>query len=172
LIRWRLPTGGRLVFLPGSTTKPLPEMLHYCLHNTMIESSETDLWQRIVRPDEGQASCFQLKSRIILSAGKSIEISTPGFLICHQGELRAWHNRCPHAGSPLDWLPGQFFSKSGEQLVCHTHGAHFDPLSGDCLSGPCPRGLYPLAIREADGAIYVPVTEQGIGSISPAEPGY
>jgi len=113
-------------------------------------------WQLVERPDEGKATCFELQSHIKLSNGDMIEIQQHGFLICYHGELRAWRNHCPHAGSPLDWQPGQFFSENGEQLLCHTHGALFDPLSGACLSGPCNRGLYPLELRESDEGVYLP----------------
>ncbi|WP_238701132.1 Rieske (2Fe-2S) protein [Mariprofundus erugo] len=111
-----------------------------------------------MRPGEGQATLFTLKSSVQLSDGRLIELDAQGFLVCFQGQLKAWRNECPHAGSPLDWIPGRFFSESGEQLVCHTHHALFDPLSGDCLSGPCPRGLYALPFRDAgDGHVEVPV---------------
>lgn len=118
----------------------------------------TGLWQRVQRPLEGQSTLFTLKASVRLSDGRLIELDAQGFLVCFHGQLKAWRNECPHAGSPLDWLPGQFFSESGEQLVCHTHHALFDPLSGACLSGPCPRGLYAIPFREvADGWVEVPV---------------
>jgi len=113
-------------------------------------------WQRVERPQEGQATCFDLKSTLHLSTGKEVEITEQGFLTCFQGQLRAWRNNCPHAGSPLDWNPGQFFTEEGNMLICHTHGALFDPLSGDCLSGPCARALFPLELREEDDCIFVP----------------
>jgi len=101
-----------------------------------------------------------------LSDGKTIELQEQGFLLCFQGELRAWRNHCPHAGSPLDWIPGQFFSDDGEQLICHTHGARFQPLSGACLSGPCPRGLFPLEFQDQGDVVLVPV------SVEKSQPGY
>jgi len=114
-------------------------------------------WQRISRPAEGQAVCFDLTASMRLSDGKSVDIREQGFLLCFQGELRAWRNHCPHAGTPLDWIPGQFFSDDGDELICHTHGARFEPLSGACLSGPCPRGLYPLEFQDLGDAVLVPV---------------
>ncbi len=124
------------------------------------KNEEKTVWQCIERPKEGQATCFDLKSTLLLSTGQYVEISEQGFLICFQGKLRAWRNHCPHAGSPLDWNPGQFFTEEGDLLVCHTHGALFNPLSGDCLSGPCPRGLFPLAFKEDDHEVYVPVSAE------------
>ncbi len=114
-------------------------------------------WQQIEPPDEGAVVCFDLQASMLLSDGRRVEAVEQGFLLCFQGELRAWRNQCPHAGSPLDWVPGQFFSEDGQTLVCHTHHAVFEPLSGACLAGPCPRGLYPLAVQISDGLVAVPL---------------
>jgi len=121
-------------------------------------TSTDNSWQQVDRPGEGQAVCFDLQANMRLSDGKTVEIREQGFLLCFQGKLRAWRNHCPHAGSPLDWIPGQFFSDDGEELICHTHGARFQPLSGACLSGPCPRGLYPLEFQDLGAAVLVPVS--------------
>jgi len=115
-------------------------------------------WQMVNRPSEGQAVCFDLQVGLSLPGGKLLEIKEQGFLTCYQGKLRAWRNHCPHAGSPLDWIPGQFYNDDGDQLICHTHGAHFDPLSGNCISGPCPRGLFPLDYQECEQGILVPIS--------------
>jgi len=114
-------------------------------------------WQYIPRPPEGGAECFEMQVEMRLSEEKTIVLPEQGFIVCFQGQLSAWRNTCPHAGSPLDWIPGQFFSDDGEQLICHTHGARFDPTRGDCLSGPCERGLYALPIREDKSGVEVPL---------------
>jgi nitrite reductase/ring-hydroxylating ferredoxin subunit len=103
-------------------------------------------WQTIAPPAEGEAVTFSFLQHFPEESGIAAH-SYEGFIICHQGSLRAYRNSCPHAGSPMDWLPGQFFSKDGTQLVCHTHDARFDPTTGDCLSGPCPHGLERLPLR-------------------------
>jgi len=118
---------------------------------------EQEQWQQIDSPTEGAAVCFDMQASMRLPDGTSIDVAEQGFVVCFQGELRAWRNHCPHAGSPLDWIPGQFFSGDGESLVCHTHHAVFEPLSGECLAGPCPRGLYPLPLRILDGCVAVPL---------------
>ncbi|ATX78692.1 Ferredoxin subunit of nitrite reductase or a ring-hydroxylating dioxygenase [Mariprofundus aestuarium] len=120
-------------------------------------------WQEVNKPAEGEAVCFNLKARVPLSNGQYADLIEQGFLICYQGQFRAWRNRCPHAGAPLDWVPGQFFSENGEQLVCHVHHAHFQPLTGECLSGPCTRGLFPLNFREDGDKIVVPVAADDSG---------
>ena len=89
-------------------------------------------------------------------AGVRFELATrsPAFVIRHHGKPRAFVNRCPHAGTELDWQPGEFFEETGLYLICSTHGALFEPGSGFCVAGPC-RGasLEPLAIRERDGQV-------------------
>ncbi|MDX8402368.1 MAG: Rieske 2Fe-2S domain-containing protein [Mariprofundaceae bacterium] len=113
-------------------------------------------WQRIAAPEEGGAVCFELTRRLCLK-GETIEVGEGGFAIRWRGRVHVWLNRCPHAGSPLDWIPGRFFSEDGRALVCHTHHALFDPASGECLAGPCTHGLEPLPFRERpDGALEVP----------------
>ena len=60
-----------------------------------------------------------------------------GFAIRYAGRVYAYLNRCPHNGTPLDWVEGDFFDETGRYLVCATHGALFDPETGKCLKGPC-----------------------------------
>lgn len=71
-----------------------------------------------------------------------------GFVVNHDGAHRAWVNRCPHAGTTLDLWPNEFYTEDGRSLVCATHGALFDPLSGTCTAGPCAGdALEPLPLR-------------------------
>ena len=77
-----------------------------------------------------------------------------GFAVRHRGAVRAFVNRCPHAGTELDWNPGEFFDETLLYLQCSTHGALFEPGNGRCVAGPC-RGasLEPLAVAERDGQV-------------------
>ncbi|MCH8684153.1 Rieske (2Fe-2S) protein [Pedomonas mirosovicensis] len=73
-----------------------------------------------------------------------------------QGEVRAFRNRCPHVGTPLDLVPGRVFTADGQRLICATHGALFDPASGLCTAGPCRgKALEAAPIRLADGQIWL-----------------
>ena len=81
-----------------------------------------------------------------------------GLVAYRQGETVAVYvNSCPHIGTPLDWMPGQFMSRDGKYLICATHGAVFAPVSGECLLGPC-KGDYLEKVRAEimDGVIHVP----------------
>ena len=53
------------------------------------------------------------------------------------GQHHAYRNRCPHVGTPLDLWPNEFLADDARTIVCSTHGALFDPLTGGCLAGPC-----------------------------------
>lgn len=79
-----------------------------------------------------------------------------GFAVRHEGEVRAYVNRCPHLGVELDWQPGEFFEESGLYFICSTHGAIFEPASGLCIAGPC-RGasLQPIAVVEREGQVFL-----------------
>ena len=58
--------------------------------------------------------------------------------ICMQGDsIRAYENKCPHNGSPLNMAEGQFYSNDGSELQCRTHDARFNPKNGRCTQGPC-----------------------------------
>lgn len=79
-----------------------------------------------------------------------------GFAIRHAGTVRAYVNRCPHRGTELDWMSGEFFEASGLYLVCATHGATFDPESGICVAGPCKGArLEAIAVAERDGRVTI-----------------
>jgi len=62
---------------------------------------------------------------------------TNGFVIRFLGAVRGYVNRCPHVGTPLDLWPNEFFTDDGCALICSTHGAVFEPISGRCTAGPC-----------------------------------
>jgi nitrite reductase/ring-hydroxylating ferredoxin subunit len=95
-----------------------------------------------------------------------LDAGANGFVIRFRGKVSAFVNRCPHAGTELDWQPGEFFGgvpptgsaseTGGLYLVCSTHGALFEPGTGYCVAGPC-RGasLERLQVRERDGRLFL-----------------
>ncbi|MCF7820823.1 MAG: Rieske 2Fe-2S domain-containing protein [Mariprofundaceae bacterium] len=119
------------------------------------DSVQITRWQQLDPPAEGRAVTFTYTEKINFN-DEAHEHTYEGFLIRFNDKLRAYRNSCPHMGSPLDWLPGQFFSEDGDQLVCHTHDARFNPADGACISGPCPNGLSELPLRITEQTVEVP----------------
>ena len=65
-------------------------------------------------------------------------ISREGFLAWHEGEVVCYENVCRHVPITLDYGDGRFFTPDGKHILCQTHGAMYEPLTGKCVAGPCP----------------------------------
>jgi naringenin degradation protein FdeD len=76
----------------------------------------------------GHTATFRLER-----AGRTVH----AFIVNHDGQYRAYINHCPHVGTPLDLWPNEFLTEDRRALICSTHGAVFDPISGRCTAGPC-----------------------------------
>ena len=76
------------------------------------------------------------------------------FAIRFQGQPQAYLNRCTHVAMELDWQPNRMFDDSGQWLLCASHGAAYEPDSGQCVSGPCRGGLVKIMLCECDGVVY------------------
>ncbi|MFG1478671.1 Rieske 2Fe-2S domain-containing protein [Xanthobacter sp. V4C-4] len=76
-------------------------------------------------------------------------------LITRTGDsFHGFENACPHQGTRLDTVPGEFLDKDGAVLACGRHGATFDLASGQCLDGPCQgQALTPIALVIDDGDV-------------------
>lgn len=80
----------------------------------------------------------------------------PAFAVRHAGRVFAYLNRCAHRFVELDWQEGEFFDAEQRYLVCATHGALYDPVSGGCVGGPCVGAtLTAIPVREADGTVWL-----------------
>jgi len=75
------------------------------------------------------------------------------FVVNHGGTLYAYVNRCCHVPMTMDWIDNQFMTEDQQFILCATHGACYEPATGECVSGP-PFGKYltavPLSIRGDD----------------------
>ena len=70
-----------------------------------------------------------------------------GFVINQKGQYFAYLNRCRHMGITLDWDTNEFYTTEKDSLICKTHGAIYEPATGECIKGPClGKSLYPLPI--------------------------
>ncbi len=70
------------------------------------------------------------------------------FAIRFNGDALAYLNRCGHVSMEMDYVAGHFFDASGQWLICATHGARYDPHSGECRGGPCQRALIKIELSE------------------------
>lgn len=68
--------------------------------------------------------------------------------------VHAYLNRCPHAGHPLDLMPGRFLTADGLLILCSSHGALFEKSTGLCVAGPCPgRSLTRVPVEVRGGLV-------------------
>jgi nitrite reductase/ring-hydroxylating ferredoxin subunit len=77
-----------------------------------------------------------------------------GFAIRFEGRAHAYLNRCAHVPVEMDYQPNRFFDSSGQWLMCATHGAMYQPETGDCVGGPCRGGLIKIGLTERDGVVH------------------
>jgi nitrite reductase/ring-hydroxylating ferredoxin subunit len=79
------------------------------------------------------------------------------FVVNYAGEFHAYVNRCRHVPMAMDWVDNQFFTDEGNYLMCQTHNAYYEPVSGECIAGPataCGKLLYRVPIEVEEGVIY------------------
>lgn len=90
------------------------------------------------------------------------------FVINVGGRFHAYVNRCRHVPLAMDWVDNQFFTEDGCYLICQTHGALYEPATGECLAGPepaCGKFLFRVPLEIEEGIIYARPPAQ------PPEPG-
>ena len=77
------------------------------------------------------------------------------FALRFEGRVVAYLNRCLHVPVEMDWNPDDFLDADKTFIICATHGAVYEPLSGRCAGGPCGRGrLTVIDTVERDGQVY------------------
>jgi nitrite reductase/ring-hydroxylating ferredoxin subunit len=77
-----------------------------------------------------------------------------GFAVRFENKVYAYLNRCAHVAMEMDFQPNQFWDETRQWLMCATHGAVYDPVTGDCRGGPCRGGLIPIQTSESDGWVF------------------
>jgi nitrite reductase/ring-hydroxylating ferredoxin subunit len=98
----------------------------------------------------GELEPGQTKKFVLTCDGREIE----GFLLNWAGEHHAYVNQCRHVPMSLDWVENQFFTEDGCFVQCATHGAFYQPETGECVAGPpCGRSLFRIPLRVEGGAI-------------------
>jgi nitrite reductase/ring-hydroxylating ferredoxin subunit len=78
------------------------------------------------------------------------------FLVRHGAEIAGYVNACPHIGMPLNFLGDRFLDRSGELILCATHGALFRIGDGFCVRGPCAgANLTPVSTIIIDKRVFL-----------------
>ena len=66
-----------------------------------------------------------------------------------------YRDSCPQLGIDLAWNPNSFMDAESRHIQCSTHGALFEPRTGECVFGPCIRQhLQPVEIELRDGEVW------------------
>jgi nitrite reductase/ring-hydroxylating ferredoxin subunit len=98
----------------------------------------------------GELAAGATKKFVLTCEGGEIE----GFLLCLDGVHHAYVNRCRHVPMALDWVDNQFFTADGCWLQCATHGAYYEPATGECIAGPpCGKALVRIPLHIDGDAI-------------------
>ncbi len=116
-------------------------------------------WQTVCREEQLTAD-EALEFRLQRLRPDPHAMPLTGFLLLHDGKLRAYLNQCPHLGVELNWMPGRFMDADNLFIQCATHGALFKPDTGECVTGPCQGdALTELELRVEGGAVLVKAPE-------------
>lgn len=87
-------------------------------------------------------------------------IRREGFVLKFDGQIVCYENICRHLPVKLDSGNGIFLSRSGHKILCQSHGALYEPLSGLCERGPCAgSSLNRLNFVIKDDEIYLELNE-------------
>ena len=106
----------------------------------------------------GEVQHGQSKKFTLRRGGRDV----PALLVNFEGQHFAYINRCPHTGITLDWVDNKFFSSDERYLMCATHGAVFEPPTGECIWGPClGLSLQSVPIEIYDGKVYARLAGAG-----------
>jgi nitrite reductase/ring-hydroxylating ferredoxin subunit len=107
----------------------------------------------------GEIAPGHTKKFILLVDGRETEC----FIVNYEGQLYAYVNRCRHVPMTMDWIDNQFLTEDGRYILCATHGAAFEPESGECVFGP-PCGKFlarvPLSIDNDRVIAHRPLEEE------------
>lgn len=76
------------------------------------------------------------------------------FAIRFEGAAHAYLNRCTHVAMEMDHQPDRFFDDTGQWLLCASHGAAYQPDTGECAGGPCRGALVRIELSERDGVVH------------------
>ncbi|OGN43546.1 MAG: 2Fe-2S ferredoxin [Caulobacterales bacterium RIFCSPHIGHO2_01_FULL_70_19] len=76
-----------------------------------------------------------------------------GFVVRKGGAVAGYVDRCPHQGFPLAIELDRYLTPDGSLILCGWHGAVFEPLTGECVGGPCAGGRLTVWPVESAGGV-------------------
>ncbi|MGB0957082.1 MAG: Rieske (2Fe-2S) protein [Litorivicinus sp.] len=78
-------------------------------------------------------------------------------ILVRDGEtVSAFRDSCPHLGVDLAWNPDAYMDLENRYIQCATHGALFEPRTGECVFGPCIGDrLTPVEVVLRDGSVWI-----------------
>lgn len=83
-------------------------------------------------------------------------IKRDGFAALFAGQVIVYENICRHLPITIDYADNRFFTGDGKEIICQTHGAIYEPLTGLCTRGPCEgASLFKIAFEVREGVIRV-----------------
>jgi nitrite reductase/ring-hydroxylating ferredoxin subunit len=132
-----LPDRDRPCFILSEKAMPMDELFVVC---------------RTLDIDDGQVSGF-----VLSRAEANGEASPWPILITRRSnQFFGYENACPHQGTRLDTVPGEFLDEESNFITCGTHRAQFDVDTGHCFIGPCQgERLTPIELVVDDGDVCV-----------------
>ena len=114
---------------------------------------------RMVVARTGELAAGETKKFSLLVQEKELEC----FLVNYEGQLYAYVNRCRHVPMTMDWVENQLLTEDGRYIMCATHGACYEPDTGECIFGP-PCGKFlnrvPLTTDGDQVLAHIPVAEE------------
>jgi len=91
----------------------------------------------------GELRLGHTKKFLFLRGEREIE----AFVVNYEGTLYAYLNRCCHIPMTMDWIDNQLMTEDRRYIQCATHGACYEPDTGECVSGPpCGKFLTPVPL--------------------------
>ncbi|MBI2962262.1 MAG: Rieske 2Fe-2S domain-containing protein [Deltaproteobacteria bacterium] len=105
-----------------------------------MDERDTDSRPRFVARI-GEVPAGKSKKFVLSVGGREVEC----FVVHWGGGHYAYVNKCRHIAMSLDWVENRFFDEDGRYVLCATHGALFEPTSGECVAGP-PFGKRLIAV--------------------------
>jgi nitrite reductase/ring-hydroxylating ferredoxin subunit len=105
----------------------------------------------------GELQPGQTKKFILRCGQREVE----AFLVNYDGTLYAYVNRCRHVPMSMDWIENRFLTEDGKYILCATHGACYEPDTGECIDGPAlGKSLIPVSLSTHGEEIHATCPEE------------